>query len=118
MKVLGAIASVVLGVGVYVWIQLYSPFVTVPDIARDLPDGFQEGSLEFGRRVAKAYPAGISAERIAGELEADGFRVLPDMKTASFEVTKFPCQFIWRVHWEEASGAVSRVGAIYGGQCL
>jgi len=112
-------AAVVLGIGV-VLLSPRSSEPTLPELARDLPSGsWETADLAFKQRVRSRFSVGEPAQDVLRALEAQGFKLASDNKSASFDQPGFPCRLVWRVFWtSDTAGNIRRIDGVFAGICL
>jgi hypothetical protein len=89
-----------------------------PEIGRDLPSNFREGSKVFSARVQATYPKGTSEERLVDDLRKQGFVLLPkheDWKCAVFTRKSMVLHIKWSVCWRAEGSKVVSIGGTYSG---
>ena len=91
----------------------------LPELARNLPQGWAEADLAFKERVRNRFPVGTPQKDVVDALESQGFTIAPDGKRASFEQPNIVCRLTWRIFWatDEVQN-IRRIDGVYGGICL
>jgi hypothetical protein len=95
--------------------------LSLPPIARDLPLKYSEARPIFNQRVIARYPVGMSEKVLIAALEDQGFKVSQSSMRSMAVLSRFNgCgASVWRIHWStDASGRISKIGGIYGADCL
>ena len=87
-----------------------------PKITRNLPANWEEGKIEFNRRVQAAYPIGMSEADIISQLKKTGFEV--NDASAEFSRSIFPCKLDWEINWTlNPNGTVKDITSDYSSAC-
>lgn len=91
----------------------------LPELAKGLPQNFEEADTVFKARIQNRFPAGTPERDVLETLTSQGFSIAPEGNMASFEDPDTVCRLVWRVFWKaDANHNLSGISALYGGICL
>ena len=122
-RTLYVLLVLVLAAYVYVYAVLTDGFVRPPEIARGLPNNFEEASLVLEHRLRKKFPEGSSVSQMIAELKRQGFSVsrVPTTKSdgsASFGKKILIGKLIWMVWWRSEQDRIAELQAYHACICL
>lgn len=93
--------------------------INLPALARDLPSEHVAAETEFKRRVTTRFPIGSAEADLVHELEAQGFPVARQARTATVETFNLVCRTFWTVAWEvDGTGRLAALRPLHFATCL
>lgn len=92
----------------------------LPELARDLPSKFTEGSSVFNDRVQNKFGRTQKEIGIVNELRKEGFTIIDEVNAAGrrqaiLSGSRFPCSLRMEVSWlVDKNGMISDLAGKYG----
>ena len=88
-----------------------------PEIGRDLPAEYADGTRVFDQRVKQRFPLGSSEQAMVEELERQGFRrsaAFSGVEDATFTRDELITETLWSVRWRAQAGRITEIWGVYG----
>ena len=115
--------TLLIAVGVFLYIKLYNPFVYIPLLARETPAQLNPSSKAFNERITRAYPIGMPEAELIKALQAERMKITnnankPYTKSAWYSYSRFPCAYVITIQWDTDNGHIRIINGQYRASCL
>ena len=94
--------------------------IRLPEIVREMPRSYANGSLHFTARLKHRFPLGGSEAQLLAELREQGFAVNRGLGTGSATLTRFTGSIgddRWLISWKAHEGKLTYLRGWYSCSC-